>query len=432
MSRINVAVVGVGNCAKSMIEGTAYHQKHPEDKVGLMYADIGGYTVDDLNYVIGFDIDKRKVGARLSSAIFMKPNCAMNMDVTSGDVQDVCRKNDGEYAKVYMGPVLDGCPDYMEDYPEGISFRVSDAKQLQKEQVVQKLKDTQVDVLLNYLPVGSHLASNFYIEAALDAGVHVVNCIPTFILPEEAILLEQMFINKGLVIVGSDMRSAWGASRMSEVLHGAMLDAGLDITQHIQMNMACNMSQGDTGPRTGRSANTDFLNMSREARLESKHISKENVIKGQSRVRHESLAGRTMYAGPSLTVTQTPGGEFLGSDNKVANFDMVAYGFGGSRYELTARLSVQDSPNSGGVVVSAVRFAKVASELGIVGYLRGPSAWTQKTPPIQMKTEDAKFECDALARRELTSNTRPQLAENNPVARDLPHGMNDSELGYNK
>lgn len=431
MSKIKVAVVGVGNCAKSLIEGTAYYQTHPDNKVGLMYPDIGGYGVDDISFVVGFDVDKRKVGTPLHHAIFAKPNCAMRMDVSTGEIRDVCRKQDGSYARVYGGPVLDGVPDYMEEFPEDISFRLETHQPvLSRADIVTVLKDEKVDILLNYLPVGSHDASTFYMEAALEAGVHVVNCIPTFILPNEAIMLEQKFIDKGLTIVGSDMRSAWGASRMSEVLHGAMLDAGLDITQHIQMNMAAGMSQGDNGPRTGRSANTDFLNMCKEDRLESKHISKENVIKGQSRVRNESLEGRTMYAGPSLTVVQAPGGEFLGTDNKVANFDMVAYGFGGARYELTARLSVQDSPNSGGVVISAIRFCKVASELGVVGYLRGPSAWTQKTPPIQMKTEDAKFECDALARRELTSNTRPQLKENKPKAVDLPHGMNDSELEY--
>lgn len=430
MSKINVAVVGVGNCAKSLIEGVAYYQKHPENKVGLMYPDIGGYTVDDINFVIGFDVDSRKVGTRLSSAIFAKPNCAMNMNVESGDVQDVCRQEDGQYAKVYMGPVIDGVPNYMLDFPEAISFRIAPVVELNEIQVTEKLVEQKVDILLNYLPVGSHEASLFYMNCALNAGVHVVNCIPTFILPEESIWLEQQFIKAGLTIVGSDMRSAWGASRMSEVLHGAMLDAGLDITQHIQMNMAAGNSQGDTGPNTGRSANTDFLNMCKEERLESKHISKENVIKGQSRVRNESLEGKTMYAGPSLTVVQTPGGQYIGTDNKVANFDMVAYGFGGAKYELTARLSVQDSPNSGGVVVSALRFCKVAAEMGIVGYLRGPSAWTQKTPPIQMKTEDAKFECDALARRELTKNTRPQLKENNPIARNLPHGMNDDKLEY--
>jgi myo-inositol-1-phosphate synthase len=138
----------------------------------------------------------------------------------------------------------------------------------------------------------------------------------------------------------------------------------------------------------------------------------------------------TLFAGPSLTVQQKPGGEYISSDNKIANFDIVAYGFAGARYEMSARLSVQDSPNSGGVVVSAIRFCKVASEMGIVGYLRGPSAWTQKTPPLQLRTQDAKFECDALARRIVTDITKPQLKENRPKAKNLPHTFQDAKNDY--
>jgi len=202
------------------------------------------------------------------------------------------------------------------------------------------------------------------------------------------------------------------------------------VTQHIQMNMAAGSTQGQETIRTGRTANTDFLNMAKQDRLHNKHISKENVLKGQNIVRDETTAGMTLYAGPSLTVLQKPGAQYVSSDNKIANFDMVAYGFAGARYELTARLSVQDSPNSGGVVVSAIRFCKVASEMGIVGFLRGPSAWTQKTPPVQMKTEDAKFECDALARRTFTKMTEPQLAENRPKAKDLPHTFQAGKTDY--
>ena len=167
-----------------------------------------------------------------------------------------------------------------------------------------------------------------------------------------------------------------------------------------------------------------------EYRLKNKHVSKENVLKGQNIVRDETTSGMTLYAGPSLTVLQKPGGDYISSDNKIANFDMVAYGFAGARYEMSARLSVQDSPNSGGVVVSAIRFCKVASEMGIVGFLRGPSAWTQKTPPVQLKTEDAKFECDALSRRVVTPMTEPQLKENRPKAKDLPHTFQLGESDY--
>ena len=424
MSKINVAIIGVGNCAKSLVEGVQYYIQNPEDKVGLMYPDIGGYTVNDIEFVCGFDIDPRKVGTHLINALRARPNCAMD-HVDSLDFTCV-----NSLAEVYSGPLLDGVADHMLDYPEEVSFRTGADTALSKKQVADKLNFHKVDVVINYLPVGSEKATEFYMAACLEAGCHFVNCIPTLIETNKSKLVEQSFIDKELTIVGSDMRSAWGASRLSEVLQGAMIDSGLQVTQHIQMNMAAGSTQGQENIRTGRTANTDFLNMAYKERLHSKHVSKENVLKGQNVVREEPTAGMTLYAGPSLTVFQKPGGDYVGSDNKIANLDIVAYGFGGARYEMSARLSVQDSPNSGGVVVSAIRFCKVASEMGIVGFLRGPSAWTQKTPPVQLKTEDAKFECDALARRELTKMTEPQLKKNNPKALDLPYTYQAGHTDY--
>lgn len=424
MSKINVAIIGVGNCAKSLVEGVQYYIQNPEDKVGLMYPDIGGYTVNDIEFVCGFDIDPRKVGTHLINALRSRPNCAMD-HVDSLDFTCI-----NSLAEVYSGPLLDGVADHMLDYPEEVSFRTGADTALSKKQVADKLNFHKVDVVINYLPVGSEKATEFYMAACLEAGCHFVNCIPTLIETNKSKLVEQSFIDKGLTIVGSDMRSAWGASRLSEVLQGAMIDSGLQVTQHIQMNMAAGSTQGQENIRTGRTANTDFLNMAYKERLHSKHVSKENVLKGQNVVREEPTAGMTLYAGPSLTVFQKPGGDYVGSDNKIANLDIVAYGFGGARYEMSARLSVQDSPNSGGVVVSAIRFCKVASEMGIVGFLRGPSAWTQKTPPVQLKTEDAKFECDALARRELTKMTEPQLKKNNPKALDLPYTYQAGHTDY--
>ena len=424
MSKINVAIIGVGNCAKSLVEGVQYYIQNPEDKVGLMYPDIGGYTVNDIEFVCGFDIDPRKVGTHLINALRSRPNCAMD-HVDSLDFTCV-----NSLAEVYSGPELDGVASHMLDYPEEVSFRTGADTALSKKQVAEKLNFHKVDVVINYLPVGSEKATEFYMDACLEAGCHFVNCIPTLIETNKSKLVEQSFIDKGLTIVGSDMRSAWGASRLSEVLQGAMIDSGLQVTQHIQMNMAAGSTQGQENIRTGRTANTDFLNMAYKERLHSKHVSKENVLKGQNVVRDEPTAGMTLYAGPSLTVFQKPGGEYVGSDNKIANLDIVAYGFGGARYEMSARLSVQDSPNSGGVVVSAIRFCKVASEMGIVGFLRGPSAWTQKTPPVQLKTEDAKFECDALARRELTKMTEPQLKKNKPKALDLPYTYQAGHTDY--
>jgi myo-inositol-1-phosphate synthase len=424
--KIRCAIVGVGNCAKSLVEGIQYYIENPEDTVGLMYPDIGGYKANDIVFVTAFDVDRRKVNQPLAVALRQKPNCAMD------HVESISNACIEDGTVVYKGPVLDGVAPHMLEWPDDISFSLDDTPSKTFDEVVEILKKNEVDVMINYLPVGSEEASRFYLDAALEAGCHFVNCIPTIISTEDTMAYEQRFIDKGLTIIGSDMRSAWGASRMSEVLQGAMLDAGLTVTQHIQMNMAAGSTQGQENIRTGRSANTDFGNMAFKERLHNKHISKENVLKGQNAVRNESIAGMTLYAGPSLTVQQKPGGQYVGSDNKIANFDIVAYGFGGARYELTARLSVQDSPNSGGVVISAIRFCQVAHEMGIVGFLRGPSAWTQKTSPVQLSTADAKFECDALARRELTKFTRPQLKENHPKAADLQYTFQAGKTDYDK
>lgn len=424
MKKIKVGIIGVGNCAKSLVEGIQYYSENPDDKVGLMYADIGGYGVHDIEFVVGFDVDRRKVNKPLIEALRSLPNCAMDHVAI---IDNTCVAVD---AMVYSGPELDGVAEHMLDYPENVSFRTGAEAAKSYSDIVSIIKASEVDVLINYLPVGSEKATRFYLDVALDAKVHFVNCIPTIIATKDTQLIEQMFIDRGLTIVGSDMRSAWGASRLSEVLQGAMIDSGILVTQHIQLNMACGSTQGQEHIRTGRTANTDFLNMAKQDRLKSKHISKENVLKGQNIVRNEPYSGMTLYAGPSLTVQQKPGGTYVGSDNKVCNIDIVGYGFAGARYEMTARLSVQDSPNSGGVVVSAIRFCKVASEMGIVGFLRGPSAWTQKTPPLQLKTEDSKFECDALARRLVTDLTRPQLIENHPIAKNLPYTFQAGQTDY--
>tara|TARA_R110000803_G_scaffold87355_3_gene154000 strand:+ start:4527 stop:5804 length:1278 start_codon:yes stop_codon:yes gene_type:complete len=424
MSKIKVAIIGVGSCAKSLVGGIQYYVENPNDKVGLMYHDIGGYEAKDIQFVCGFDVDKRKVNKPLIEALSAQPNCSM--DHVAFIDNTVVDKN----ATVYSGPIKDGVAEHMLDYPAEVSFRVGAIPAESYSRVVELLKYHKVDVVVNYLPVGSHQATKFYMDATVEAGCHFVNCIPTFIATKDAMKVEQKFIDAGLTIVGSDMRSGFGASRLSEILQAGMLDSGLSVTQHIQMNMAAGSTQGEEHIRTGRTANTDFLNMAKEERLHSKHISKENVLKGQNSIRDLGTEGMTLYAGPSLTVLQKPGGEYIGSDNKIANIDIVAYGFAGARYEMSARLSVQDSPNSGAVVVSAIRFCKVASELGIVGFLRGASHITQKTPPLQMKMEDAKFECDALSRRIVTPMTKPQLVENNPEAKDLPYTFQKESNDY--
>lgn len=424
MNTIKIAIAGVGNCASSLIQGVQFYKDNKDFKHGLTYEDIGGYTAENIEFVVGFDVDARKVGKQLHEAIWELPNCAMkHVD----DVSSVC----DPYSKVHRGPTLDGIAEHMHNLPAEISFlEDKDLAPVTAEEYRKILTDKKIDILLNYMPVGSNEASTFYIENAIMAGVHVVNCMPSYIATEDAMRLEKLAIDAGVTIVGSDMRSAFGASRLSEILQGTMIDSGLTVTTHVQENKALGCTQGQEGVILGTSANTDFLNMAMQERLKNKHISKENVLTGQNVVRGVSTAGTTMYAGPSLTVFQRPGGEYRGSDNKIANIDMVAFGWGGARYELQARLSVQDSPNSAGIVFDAVRFCKVAQELGVVGYLRGPSAWTQKTSPTQMTTADAKFECDALARRVITPLVQKQLAVNNPKVEDLDYTMQAGKTSY--
>jgi myo-inositol-1-phosphate synthase len=251
--------------------------------------------------------------------------------------------------------------------------------------IVRHLKDLEVEILVNYLPVGSQLATEFYAGICLELGISLVNCIPVFIASDPA--WEQKFIDAGIPIIGDDMRSQFGASIVSQMLQELAFERGHHVKAHIQRNVG---------------GNTDFLNMEDKARLKSKKISKENVIRAQNEIRGISSADSFLHAGPSEYIS------FYG-DNKVANFRLELEGFMGAPVILDAQLSVQDSPNSAGVVIDAIRYVYVARELGLVGALRGPSASTQKTPPQQMMFSEALEECRALARGELTETTRKQL-----------------------
>lgn len=362
--KIKVAVAGIGNCFSSLYQGFAYYKKHRGLEVpGLMFEDIGGYEPTDIEVVAAFDVDKRKVGLPVGQAIFAKPNCARVFmpNVPAGPV-------------VQMGPVLDGVSDYMKEQPEDESFRVANKKPVD---VVKALKDSGTDILINYLPVGSQKATEFYAQAAIDAGVAFLNCIPVFIASDPK--WEKKFIKAGLPIVGDDMRSAFGASILSQVLQELAFDRGFVVDFHQQLNIG---------------GNTDFNNMMVQSRLASKKKSKENVIRAQNDLRGIPVPKNSLFAGPS---TYLP---YLG-DNKVAYFNLRLRGFGEAPVTVDIKLSVQDSENSAGVVIDAIRYLKVAHELGVVGALRGPSAWTQKTPPQQMIYAEAKAACEAFAKRQL-------------------------------
>jgi myo-inositol-1-phosphate synthase len=391
INKIRVAILGVGNCASSLVQGVEYYTKFSEKTSGLMADDIGGYKAENIEFVCGFDVDERKIGLPLKEAIFAKPNCTI---VLNGDITSE--------APIYRSPVIDGVSPQMAAYPESNRFVIKDELrttdslidnvvydqdlvQLLRAEIVQHLKEHQVEVLINYLPVGSQLATEFYAEICIELGISLVNCIPVFIASDPE--WEQKFIDAGIPIIGDDMRSQFGASIVSQMLQELAFERGHHVKAHIQRNVG---------------GNTDFLNMEDKNRLKSKKISKENVIRAQNDIRGISTQDSFLHAGPSEYIA------FYG-DNKVANFRLELEGFMGAPVILDAQLSVQDSPNSAGVVIDAIRYVYVARELGLVGALRGPSASTQKTPPQQMMFSDAIYECHALAKRELTESTRKQL-----------------------
>lgn len=373
--KIRVAIAGVGNCASSLYQGLEYYKDHDEDAEGrpipgVMFSRIGGYHPADIQVVAAFDVDRRKVGRPIGEAIFAHPNCARVFcaDVPDGPI-------------VQMGPVLDGVSDYMEKQPEKYGFRVSNEDPVD---VVQILKDLKVDVLINYLPVGSKKGTEFYAQAAIDAGCSFLNCIP--VLNINAPEWEKKFIDAGLPYIGSDMKSQFGASILSQMLQELAFSRGMVVDYHQQLNVG---------------GNTDFNNMMVQTRLSHKKVSKENVIRAQNDLRGIPVDPEALFAGPSTFIPYL-------KDNKIAYFNLHMRGFGDAPVTVDVKLSVQDSENSAGVVIDALRYIKVAKEMGIVGCLRGPSAFTQKSPPKQLTFEECYAECEALARRELTDVTRRQ------------------------
>lgn len=379
--KVRVAVAGVGNCFSSLYQGLEYYKDTDPDNghiPGVMQMRIGGYHPADIQIVAAFDVDRRKVGRPVGEAIFAKPNCARIFcpTVPSGPI-------------VQMGNPLDGMSEFMQNHPEHLGFRVSNETPVD---VVQALKDAKVDILLNYMPVGSQKATEFYAQAAIDAGVAFMNCMPVFIASNP--VWEEKFIKAGLPVLGDDMKSQVGASIISQSMQELLFDRGAEIDFHAQINMGFN---------------SDFANMEVKERLKSKKISKENVIRSQNDLRDVPVADGSLYAGPAAYVPR-------GTDEKVAFFDLRARGFGDAPIKIDIRLSVCDSENSAGVVIDGLRYLKVARELGIIGALRGPSAWTQKTPPEQMQYADAKAECIALADRQLTPITSRQLTAENALS----------------
>jgi myo-inositol-1-phosphate synthase len=350
---IRIAISGLGNCASALIQGLYYYKniKNDDEIVpGLMHNVLGGYKVSDIKLVAVFDIDKRKVGKDVNEAMFEKPNCT----------KIFCHDIPKTGVIVKMGNILDGVANHMKDYPEEQTFLPSDKKAVD---VVAELKKAKVDVLVNYMPVGSQKATEFYAQAALDAGVAFVNSMPVFICSDEK--WEKKFRDKGIPCIGDDIKSQIGATITHRVLSHLFAERGVTIDRSYQLNVG---------------GNTDFLNMLDKGRLASKKLSKTEAVESQlaKRLEYDNL-----HIGPSDWVP------FL-KDNKVCYIRMEGRKFGNVPIELELRLSVEDSPNSAGCVIDAIRLLKIGLDRGIGGTLLSSSAYFMKHPMKQFTDEKAR------------------------------------------
>lgn len=360
MAKIRLAVVGIGNCASSLLQGIEYYRRLGTEgakyTLGLMHYYVGPYCPADIEVVAAFDIDARKVGKVVSEAIFAPPNCT----------KDICREFTAPGPMVQMGPVFDGVSEHMANYPDHQSFVTA---QREPVDVTQVLKDAKVDIMVSYLPVGSQKATEFYAQAALDAGVGFVNCIPAFIVSDN--VWADKFRRKNIPCVGDDIKAQVGATIVHRTLTKLFRDRGVKLDATYQLN-------------TG--GNTDFLNMLNRSRLSSKKISKTDAVQSQL---EEPLPADQVHIGPADYVPWQ-------KDNKVCFLRMEGRGFGGIPLNLELRLSVEDSPNSAGVAIDAIRCCQVAKDRGVGGPILPVSAYLMKHPPVQMFDEDARKEIDAF------------------------------------
>ena len=353
---IRIAIAGIGNCASSLIQGIHYYtpERCRDGVVGLMHREIGGYLPCDISVVAAFDIDARKVGRDLAEAIFARPNC------TKVFQPDIPRTG----VIVRMGQVLDGISEHMADYAEDRTFVRAGAPELSRAEIVAELRRSGAEILLNYMPVGSEQAARFYAECALEAGCAFINNMPVFIASDPA--FAERFRARGLPIVGDDIKSQVGATITHRVLTDLFAKRGVKLLRTYQLN-------------TG--GNTDFLNMKNQRRLASKKTSKTEAVQAVAKKRIED---ENIHVGPSDYVPWQ-------NDNKVCFIRMEGLLFGDVPMDLELRLSVEDSPNSAGVVIDMIRCCKLALENGIGGILEGPAAYFCKHPPVQY-TDDVAYQ----------------------------------------
>ncbi len=344
--KVKVAIVGVGNCASSFVQGVEYYKEaSPDDFVpGLMHVDLGGYHISDIEFVAAFDVDKTKVGKDLSEAIW----AGQNNTVKFADVPHTG-------IKVHRGMTHDGIGKYLADVIEKAPGETDD--------VVGILKATGADVVVNYLPVGSEEATKWYVEQALAAGCAFVNCIPVFIAREH--YWQNRFEQKGLPIIGDDIKSQVGATISHRILTRLFRERGVKLERTYQLNFG---------------GNTDFLNMLERERLMSKKISKTRSVTSQL---DYEIGNDNVHIGPSDYVPWL-------QDRKWAYIRLEGRSFGDVPLNIEMKLEVHDSPNSAGIVIDAVRCCKLALDRGISGSLEGPSSYFMKSPPIQYSDNDAR------------------------------------------
>ena len=346
MGKVRVAIIGVGNCASSLVQGVEYYKKAKDDDQvpGLMHVNLGGYHIRDIEFSAAIDIDKNKVGKDLSQAVFTKPNNTV-----------VFSKVPKTGVKVMRGMTHDGLGHYLSQIIEKAPGDTVD--------IVKLLKDTKTDVVINYLPVGSEEATKWYVEQILEAGCGFVNCIPVFIAREQ--YWQKRFKEKGLPVIGDDIKSQVGATIMHRVMTRLFIERGVKLERTSQLNVG---------------GNTDFLNMLERSRLESKKISKTNAVTSQLPY---DIGPGNVHIGPSDYV------EWL-SDRKWAYIRMEGTTFGNVPLNIEMKMEVWDSPNSAGVVIDAVRCCKLALDNGVAGALLEPSSYFKKSPPVQYTDDEAR------------------------------------------
>jgi myo-inositol-1-phosphate synthase len=353
MSKIKIAIIGVGNCASSLVQGISFYKRPSGDvaNIGLMHRKVGAYEPNDIEVVAAFDIDKRKVGLDVNEAIFAPPNCT----------KIFCDKIEPTGTIVKMGCVFDGYAAHMGDYEEQYTFQVLE-KESTREEIIAELKKSGAEIMTNYLPVGSEEATRFYAACALEAGLAFVNNIPVFIASDPVWV--KRFEEKNLPIVGDDIKAQLGATILHRTIVDLFRKRGVKIERTYQLN-------------TG--GNTDFLNMLNRGRLASKKTSKTEAVQS---VIGERLAPENIHIGPSDYVPWQ-------KDNKICFIRVEGKLFGNVPMELDVKLSVEDSPNSAGVAIDSIRCCKLALDRGIGGVLHSASAYFSKHPPVQMTDDEA-------------------------------------------